>query len=224
MRSTFARSLYSVTCNTWGNDPPTMSKLTKLKSFYKLDDAAQRLTVTFGEAVTVSDVLQFVTDKKLPLAAQFSRQYAKPVIPYTLLGNWYGGGDSDPTAMPLMSQVDGRNIRRVTMRTNETQGDSVVTLDGVYRLFMDEPLVKAYVQHLLMGNDEQEFALFSTNGVLVIDERDSVYELNERRKFSARERTATTLLRATAGLPQKPWLHVDRFSPSVQLPASQHLF
>lgn len=200
-----------------------MSKLTKLKSFYKLDEAAQRLTVAFGEPVAVSDVLQFVIDQRLPLAAQFLRQYAKPVNPYTLLVNWYGGGDSDPTAMPVTRQVDGRTVRRATMSANTTQGDLVVTLDGVYRLFTTGRLVKAYVQHLLMGNDPEDFKLTSTGGVLVLDGSELMYELSERHEFSAKETTANTLRRATAGLPQKPWLHVDHFFPSVRLPASQHL-
>ena len=216
-------SASSGTCNTRRDDLSRMSKLTKLKSFYKLDEAAQRLTVAFGEPVTVSDVLQFVIDQRLTLAAQFLRQYAKPVIPYTLLVNWYGGGDSDPTAMPVLRQVDGRTVRRATMSTNTTQGDLVVTLDGVYRLFTVGPLVKAYVQHMLMGNDAEDFELTSTGGVLVLDGSELMYELSERHEFSAKEKAARILRQATAGLPQKPWLHVDHFFPSVRLPASRHL-
>jgi len=201
-----------------------MSRLAALKKFYRLDEAEARLSIAFGEAVTVSDILQFLVDERLQLSALFLHQPAFVVAPVTNVYNWYGGGDSDPTALPPLARFP--SDQRVISEGVTRQLDFVTHLDGVYRLNMHGPLVASYVQHLLMNTEFDEFPLTSTEGVQVIGDDDTLYELCvpfNWSKSEIKQRNAHREAINLPPLPKRPLHHVDNYYPSPDLPPLRQL-
>jgi hypothetical protein len=142
-----------------------VSPLLKLKKFFTVDEAAQRLSASCGSPMTARDVYQLVYNGELPLAAYFFSRNGIEVAPATHLKNWYSGQDNDPTWFPRLEQnLETGSVRLAdtpqsptTFFSLERQSDEVKLLDGIYQLWLEGPLYLHYVQWLAAGRDANEF-------------------------------------------------------------------
>lgn len=202
-----------------------MSRLAAFKKFYRLDEAAARLTAAFGETVSLSDILQFVVEDRLQISALYLHQSAKEIALCTTLFNWFGGGENDPS-LPLIRTGGKLDTRKGVMESSKSIHDHITHLDGVYRLYMQGPLVSGYVQHLLMGSEGDEFPLTAFDGVIVLDDDGSMFELCQRFDWSEEQLAARAKARKQANLADAPELayhHKDNYYPSMALPPLHQL-
>jgi hypothetical protein len=202
-----------------------MSRLAAFKKFYRLDEAATRLTAAFGETVSLSDILQFVVEDRLQISALYLHQSAKEIALYTQLVNWFGGGENDPS-FPFLRTGEKLDTRKRAFETSRSLHKHITYLDGVYRLYMQGPLVSAYVQHLLMGSEDEEFPLTALDGIIVLDDEGSMFRLCQRFDWSEAQLAAIAKARKEANLadtPEKAYHHNENYYPSMALPPLHQL-
>jgi hypothetical protein len=152
-----------------------MTQLPKLKRFFTIDEAAQRLSSSCDSPITSQDIFHLVSEGKLRLAAYFLRQPAKEAAPVTRLWNWYPDLPDDPTRLPSLerSSLTGRlefstKIQRPSNSfAIEWQSDEILLLDGYYFLWLQGPLYLDYVRRLAAGRDANAFDMVSLDGTCV---------------------------------------------------------
>ena len=152
-----------------------MTALLKLKRFFTIDEAAQRLSASCGSAISPRDIYQLVLQGELPLAAYISRQHAREVAPVTMLRNWYPELKDDPTWLPTLGRdlkTGATHLSRLKPPPShwfeiEKQTDEVLMLDGVFLLWLQGPHYLNYVQWLAAGREADDFDMISLDGVCV---------------------------------------------------------
>jgi len=107
-----------------------MSPLTKLKNYYTLSEAALRLSESFGEPVSQSDIFQFVLAYRMKLSLRFVRQYAVPVAPVMTCFWRAKKGSVGQMGCPPADAYEHWWVEMV-----ERQGDMVEWLSGCYHLW-----------------------------------------------------------------------------------------
>lgn len=114
-----------------------MKKLYTLKSWFSLDDAAERLGSGLGESVTVNDVLQLVVENHLPLSWYARHIPARRVAPYTaLFGKGFRPEFNELFPNTLAASED--TLKAIGSWEPLDGEDAIAYLDGPYRLELEQ--------------------------------------------------------------------------------------
>ncbi len=153
-----------------------MKKLYRLKSWFSLADAAERLGSGLGESVTVNDVLQLVVEGHLPLSWYARHVPARKVAPYMAL---FGKGFR-PGIYELLPNSDGTSddILKAIKGWEPLDGeDAIVYLDGPFRLELDQcgALMDWIHAHLTHTGGE----LISLDGFFVSEPDGTLWQIME---------------------------------------------
>lgn len=145
-----------------------MKKLYKLKSWFSLPDAANRLTASLGEDVSVADILQLIIEQQLPLSWYARHVSARLVAPFTSLWGKGFGKPLDPDlpddqliAMQGWHSVNGE--------------EAIVRLNGLYLLELDYcGALKDHIHEYLTNTSAE---LVSLDGFFVSDSQMNVWQV-----------------------------------------------
>ncbi|MVF24957.1 hypothetical protein EVC37_25690 [Methylocaldum sp. BRCS4] len=188
-----------------------MSKLFRLKSWYSIEQAAQRLSGTLQEPVSVQDVYHLCYEGRLKLSWQVPYRAAREVAPVTKLINWYGASDDDPTKTlwPLGNPETYEKIAWTWYF--EPQRLHVETLDGIYRLDLEfDGGVKSWLLSLATGNPDYH-KLVSFEGFFVWCSEGRLWKIVERFPLDLKSKE------------RLPYFHPDNYYPSDELPNESEL-
>lgn len=216
-----------------------MRKLYNLKSWYSLEDAAKRLTITLGEDFSVKDMLQLTVEGHLPLSWNIRHVAAQEIAPYTRICNWdslciaqgevfYKSAQNKLGYIMPLPQVENGNAygsdTLTVMPCLKVQSEVVEYLDGPHRLDLEMcGAIKDWVISLITGTGGE---LISLDGYFVRDSNGGLWRIMNR--FTKEEMEAKN--KARLGLPpplppgyKKPFNHYDYFYPSGDSPDEQDL-
>jgi hypothetical protein len=186
-----------------------MSKLAQFRQWLEVDNAAQYLSTVWGESVTPADVLRLGLDGKLTLSVHLvNLGYGREVdiVPVESLQWEEFPHPSEPNTTIRIPDGDIMNATQA-MKIRET--DTASQLSGVY----DLPMIggeKIQIEHYYQGaTGGPPVGLVNIAGVFV-QRGGRTYQVLERWPSDDHHK------RSNKG---KPYLHIDWFFPSAQLPA-----
>lgn len=187
-----------------------MSKLFNLKKWVTLDDAAKRLSMTFNEEVKVKDLLQFGLNGHLTLSVDFPNKASgkkTEEVTHSIsvllrqMNDMFGFDSAHRYSINLsqnecfnddircsvltatnLDQILDTDISKILSK--EEEFGPVESLYGVYDLEMKNGAEVLDIEHLyqqLTGGPSID--LVNINGVYVLDENKTKYQLQDR--FSA---------------------------------------
>ena len=184
-----------------------VGKLFKLREWLTFGDAAQHLSIIFGEDVKVADILQLALDGHLKLSVRFvnhARARRGRVVPIE---------DAEVFEVPSISEGKSsvKTIRGIHIREGEILelDEEIVTIDGIW----DLPLIgseKLDVEHEYQNlTDGPAVALTCLEGAFVAEQDGTIWQLQDH--FSDNEYCRKENLKA-------PWAHPDNYYPAGGLP------
>lgn len=192
-----------------------MRKLHKLKNWYSLPDAANRLTLTLGEEISVADILQLTLEGHLPLSWNMRYVSAVPVAPYCRIHNW----DITNNLNVLFGMpVKNPHARIVASEGFYILSDTIEQLEGYYTLdFETCAALKDWVYSLITHTGGE---LISLDGYFVKDQEGSYWKIMERfpSKYPASEKKPDNKNPIS-----QSFYHIDNYYPSGTFPDSAEL-
>ena len=189
-----------------------MSKLSKLKHWLLVPDAARYLTLSFGEEVTEADVLRLALDQRLKLSVRFVNQtHARSgeivqIDEASFREVQYRDGD-DPIRIyggPIILDSDGQPSHVINLATE------LCVLEGIFDLPMvggERLEIERAFQKLISGPDVTDITL---DGVFVEGANGKVFQLQVVAEH-------TEVLKQPAQ--EKPQLTPAKYLPTDSIPS-----
>lgn len=148
-----------------------MKKIYKLKNWYSIQDASERLTLTLGETINMKDVLQLALEGHLKLSwyirhvsaikVEYEKRTIKPLPKFL--------------AKELPETIDGI----ISEDFYETKGQSTITiLDGAHHILLEH--CGALFDYLLAHITNTGGELVSIDGFYVQDNSNCTWQILER--------------------------------------------
>ena len=169
-----------------------MSKLFLLKKWFSIEDASKKLSLTFGEDVSMNDVLQLVLDGELDISWYIPHSLAVEIIYENVLVLSNKSADEYLQASkPIKyieqfrkSVISSESFRVYTYHCNDDffgerrlvkdykQVSKRLSIDGVFKLHLHSGLIKVLIEDWIFGKNEEYIhggygeVLENENGVL----------------------------------------------------------
>ncbi|MBC7619867.1 MAG: hypothetical protein H7293_12940 [Candidatus Saccharibacteria bacterium] len=167
-----------------------LKRLSDLKKWLTVPDAARHLTIVFGEDVSEADVLRLALDGHLKISVNFVNHATAirgKVIPideatYRELSPWalsaitIPGHQGEPVNVMEGLNLDGKRVLELE--------DELVTLDGVFDLAMigNERIDIEHKYQMLTGGPSVD--LSNLEGAFVMSDAETMFQLQDRMKIN----------------------------------------
>jgi len=152
-----------------------MRKIYKLKEWYSLEQASERLSLICGDTVTPNDILHMVVDGYLPLSCYLTHQVAERVAPFTKNMTEIFNRMEMALAALGNKPFEKNNTTRYAL-TYETQ--EIRHLDGIYTF--DFTYTESIKHDILSYLLEESVETVSMDGYFVTDSEQNLWRLLER--------------------------------------------